>query len=231
VIAKLPIQPFSPDMFPSIIDCREKIRRKHCLYRLNLSALDDPDGNFLQSLLGLASHESYEGTKLDDGNYLHPCAPKTQGVSNMNHWSAECAKCCIRKINHKAVSMFCTQCFLSRKKLLTNMRVFEHEIIDDEKHLDKCYSPFQRLYNDGYLTLVHPKYAALGLKILNTIGDVANEETTKEKGNDMAKEAEKSVLENKELARVFVEISKDTSNLQSGGQDDECPSWRCFAAM
>jgi hypothetical protein len=144
---------------------------------------------------------------------LHPCAPKTQGVSNMNHWSAECAKCCIRKINHKAVSMFCTQCYLSRKKLLTNMRVFEHEIIDDEKHLDKCYSPFQRLYNDGYLTLVHPKYAALGLKILNTIGDVANEETTKEKGNDMAKEAEKSVLENKELARVFLEISKDTSNL------------------
>jgi hypothetical protein len=103
--------------------------------------------------------------------------------------------------------------------------------IDDEECLGKHHSPFQRLCNDGCLTLVHPKHAASGLKILNAIGDVANEETTKEKGNNMAKEAEKSVLENKELARVFVEISKDTSNLQSGGQDDECPSWRCFAAM
>jgi hypothetical protein len=26
-------------------------------------------------------------------------------------------------------------------ELLTNMRVFEHEIIDDEEHLGKCCSP------------------------------------------------------------------------------------------
>jgi hypothetical protein len=57
---------------------------------------------------------------------------------------------------------------IGRLGLLKSMRVFEHQILDDEEYIEKFYCPFHRMLNDGFLALVSPKYIGLGLSLLQT---------------------------------------------------------------
>ena len=76
---------------------------------------------------------------------------------------------------------------VGRLHLLKSMRVFEHNIINDEEDIRNFYCSFHRLLNDGYLTLIAPKYVGLGLSLLKVIADAMNIE----RGSGFSKRSER----------------------------------------
>jgi hypothetical protein len=78
---------------------------------------------------------------------------------------------------------------VGRLELLKSMRVFEHEILDDEEYNKTFYCPFHRLLNDGFLALVSPKYIGLGLSLLQTFADAVNENELNKNGHETPKKA------------------------------------------
>jgi hypothetical protein len=103
---------------------------------------------------------------------------------------------------------------VGRLELLKSMRVFEHEILDDVEYLEKFYCPFYRLLNDGYLTLVSPKYVHLGLSLLEMFGQAVNDEELKINGSETLVKAVDSAKDRKgPMKRTFLELSNDMDSL------------------
>jgi hypothetical protein len=84
------------------------------------------------------------------------------------------------------------------------MRVFEHQILDDLDYIAKYYCPFDRLYNDGFLAMVHPVYADWGLRLLSVIAHSVTDEEILKHGNATAKKAEAAVKNDKDLKDTFL---------------------------
>ncbi len=91
---------------------------------------------------------------------------------------------------------------IGRLELLKSMRVFEHEILDDEKYIKTFYCPFHRLLNDGFLALMSPKYVGLGLSLLQTFADAVNENELNKNGDETLKKAVASAKDPKGPLRV-----------------------------
>jgi hypothetical protein len=77
--------------------------------------------------------------------------------------------------------------------LQRELRVFEHEILNNPTYLKEFYYPADRINNNGFLTLVHPKYISLGLDVMNLIADELNGKTIDERGNEAVKTAKTNV--------------------------------------
>jgi hypothetical protein len=97
--------------------------------------------------------------------------------------------------------------------LLKTMRVFEHQILDDLDYIAKYYCPFDRLYNEGFLAMVHPVYADFGLQLLSVIANSVTDEEILTQGNMTAKKAEAAVKKDKDLKVNFLILCKDTHEL------------------
>jgi hypothetical protein len=93
------------------------------------------------------------------------------------------------------------------------MRVFEHQILDDLNYIAKYYCPFDRLYNDGFLAMVHPLYADCGLRLLSVIANSVTDDEILKHGNMTAKKAEAAVKNDKDLKATFLRLCEDTQEL------------------
>jgi hypothetical protein len=97
--------------------------------------------------------------------------------------------------------------------LLKTMGVFEHQILDDLDYIAKYYCPFDRLYNDGFLAMVHPLYADCGLRLLSVIAISVTDDEILKHGNMTAKRAEAAVKNDKDLIATFLILCQDTQEL------------------
>ena len=95
--------------------------------------------------------------------------------------------------------------------ILKDMSVFEHEIVDNEDYLEKYYAPIDRIYNEGWLTLVSPKFADLGHEVMISIVGHIDIKKVKERRGECVliarKEVEKDVQER--LMPTFLELTED----------------------
>ena len=90
--------------------------------------------------------------------------------------------------------------------------MFEHEIVDNKEYLDTYYAPIDRVYNEGWLTLVSPKFAGLGHAVLITIVEHIDIEQIKLRRNECADWARKKFKEEVESHHMptFLELTRDT---------------------
>jgi hypothetical protein len=103
---------------------------------------------------------------------------------------------------------------IGRLELLKSMRVFEHEILDDEEHIEQFYCPFHRQLNDGFLVLVSKKYIGLGLSLLEAFADAVNENELKTNGDEPLKKAVALAKDrNGPLKGSFLELCNDNDLL------------------
>jgi hypothetical protein len=94
-------------------------------------------------------------------------------------------------------------------ELLLEMRVFEHQILDETTYLQNFYSTRDRLINNGWLTLVSPKYADLGHAVMSVISGVATPVSIRENGNKWAEVVKKEAserIQSRELVENFLVI-------------------------
>lgn len=96
-------------------------------------------------------------------------------------------------------------------ELLEDMSTRESEIVDNQEYLDKYYSLMDRIYNEGGLTLVSPKYAALGHKVLIAITEHVDFDEIKSKRDQYVKDARERVAKivDDTLLPAFLDLSKD----------------------
>jgi hypothetical protein len=92
---------------------------------------------------------------------------------------------------------------------LTDMTMLEHEILGDKEYLTQFYDAAFMLRNNGFLTLVRPKYAKFGLRVMIEIAESFNEERLLSIGNNPIDRAKTEVRENKDLQRHFLACCKD----------------------
>ena len=94
--------------------------------------------------------------------------------------------------------------------LLLEMRVFEHQILDETTYLQIFYSVRDRLINNGWLTLVSPKYADLGHHgVISVIVGVATPVSIRENGNKWAEVVKKEAserIQSGELVETFLAV-------------------------
>ena len=100
--------------------------------------------------------------------------------------------------------------------LLKVMSAFEHEIVDNEDYLNKYYAPIDRIYNEGWLTLVSPKFADLGHKVLISIVEHIDVDTVMSERENCVKNAREKINEDvkNHLMRTFLELTEDMDILE-----------------
>ena len=74
-----------------------------------------------------------------------------------------------------------------RLKLLRQMRVFEHEILGNDEYINLYYSTSDMLINNGFLTLVHPRYADFAFRLISNLQEAISFDMIKQNGGHFAK--------------------------------------------
>ena len=92
----------------------------------------------------------------------------------------------------------------AKLKMLLNMRVFEHDIIYNKEYCDRFYSTYDQVRNNGYLTLVKPKYARLFLRMLAMIARESSVEKILARGNEAAKSVTNALQQDATLKNGFL---------------------------
>lgn len=91
------------------------------------------------------------------------------------------------------------------------MTVFEHEIVENKDYVNKYYAPMDRVYNEGWLTLVSPKFAGLGHAVLISIVQHIDIDKMRSERDNCVKIARKEVDDDVQihLLQTFLDLTED----------------------
>ena len=88
------------------------------------------------------------------------------------------------------------------------MSVMEHEMLFDHECVEFFCHNHLRIVNDGFVTLVSPVFASLGLDVMIQTHDALNEKKMNENKNLCIDIAKKSLKQNDVLSKKFLKLWK-----------------------